>query len=320
MADIYVRPYGAPGKRPARKPIWILLLVAAAGGAGWLWLSERPPAGEEVAEPAAVSREAARPTERVATAERTPVAPARGQEAEARQLFVKARDALGAGRLQEADELLDQVISLSTDEGTVNGAKRLQGRARMEMFLSDRPMPQKTSYVIQPGDSLDRIARRNNTTVELIRAMNGIEGNLIYPGHRILLPSEPLWVEVDKTAKTLDVWIGDWRLRRYAVGLGRDGRTPSGTFQTGVHQMNPDWTPPGGGIIPFGDPRNELGTRWMSFHDSERPELRGFGIHGTTERDSIGLDTSNGCVRMLNEDVEELYMLIPQGTTVRIHE
>ena len=76
----------------------------------------------------------------------------------------------------------------------------------------------------------------------------------------------------------------------------------------------------GGGIIKFGDPKNLLGTRWMSIQDTTRPEIKGFGIHGTPARDSIGAETSNGCIRMLNEDVEELYMLIPPRTEVIISE
>jgi lipoprotein-anchoring transpeptidase ErfK/SrfK len=58
----------------------------------------------------------------------------------------------------------------------------------------------------------------------------------------------------------------------------------------------------------------------MSFEDPARPDLKGFGIHGTSQRDSIGGETSNGCIRMLNEDVEEVFLLIPRGTEVVIQE
>ena len=89
---------------------------------------------------------------------------------------------------------------------------------------------------------------------------------------------------------------------------------------TVVHQSNPDWTPPSGGIVKFGDSRNVLGTRWMSFEDKTRPEFKGYGIHGTADRTSIGGETSNGCIRMLNEDVEEVFLLIPRGTQIVISE
>jgi lipoprotein-anchoring transpeptidase ErfK/SrfK len=190
----------------------------------------------------------------------------------------------------------------------------------VQLFLSATPTPEKKSYVIQPGDSLDRIARQNKTTVDLIRKMNKVENNLIYPGGRLLLPAAPFVVQVDKSARTLDLTMNGKVFKRYVVGLGVNGKTPLGGFKTVVHQTNPDWTPPGGGVIPFGDPRNILGTRWMSIQDSTRPDIKGFGIHGTPLRDSIGAETSNGCIRMLNEDVEELFMLIPRGTEVVISE
>jgi len=201
-----------------------------------------------------------------------------------------------------------------------NSAIRMQGEANMALFLSDVPTEQKKSYVVQPGDSLDRIARKNNTTVALLRRMNGIEGTLIYPGARLMVPATAIVVEVDKSDRTLDLVMNGKRLKRYSVGVGQNGKTPTGTFLTVVHQSNPDWTPPSGGVVKFGDPRNVLGTRWMSFEDKTRPEFKGYGIHGTADRTSIGGETSNGCIRMLNEDVEEVFLLIPRGTQVVISE
>ncbi|MGE4490212.1 MAG: L,D-transpeptidase family protein, partial [Kiritimatiellales bacterium] len=241
-------------------------------------------------------------------------------DAQATQLFERAQQLAGAGRLQDASDLLGRVISSASDESLRNNALRVQGRINVQLFLSPAPTPEKKRYVIQPGDSLDRIARQNKTTVDLLRRMNNIEGNLIYPGATLMVPAAPFEIYVHKSAKLLDLMMNGRLFKRYAVGLGRYGKTPLGTFKTVVHQMNPDWTPPSGGIIPFGDPRNVLGTRWMSIQDASRPDIKGFGIHGTSERDSIGGETSNGCVRMLNEDVEELYMLIPRGTEVTISE
>ena len=82
--------------------------------------------------------------------------------------------------------------------------------------------------------------------------------------------------------------------------------------------INPVWYSPDG-IYPFGDPKNVLGTRWIGFEDKEG--LYGYGIHGTTEPDSIGKEMSNGCIlnrnflikemsngciRLRNEEVEDL--------------
>ncbi len=312
MADIYVRSYDDWGKKPLRFLLPVLIVAALVGGGIWWWL-ERPEAAEdsgveETAVPSAVQPQAS--SSAVSTA----------PSADIQQTFDRAQSQLAAGNLTEASALLNEVVEKSTDSGLKSSALRMQGRVNMELFLSDVPTPEKKSYVIQPGDSLDRIARRNDTTVALIREMNNISGTLIYPGARLMLPVAPFEVHVDKSSRQLDLVLNGKVLKRYSVGVGQYGKTPVGSFQTVVHQENPDWTPPSGGIIPFGDPRNVLGTRWMSFEDPVRPELKGFGIHGTSQRDSIGGETSNGCIRMLNEDVEQMFMLIPRGTKVVIQE
>ena len=65
-------------------------------------------------------------------------------------------------------------------------------------------------------------------------------------------------------------------------------------------------------MIPSESPENILGTRWLGF------DMPGYGIHGTTQPDSIGKQATAGCVRMLNSEAEELYDLLPIGTEVTI--
>lgn len=331
MTDIFVKPYDQQRKPPVRLIVTALIVLAVTTALTglWIWLDGRPAKTAEqkpvVQEKPAIqekpiAQSAVKPVKPL-----DPVAPASSavpmpSDSTAQQLFNRAQSLVNAGKLEQASELLGQVVSSATDENLKNNAQRVQGRINVQLFLSSTPTPEKKNYVVQPGDSLDKIARLNKTTVELIRKMNGIEGNLIYPGQKLLIPAAPFVAEVDKSSRTLDLTMNGKLFKRYVVTLGVNGKTPAGHFVTVVHQTNPDWTPPGGGTIPFGDPRNVLGTRWISIQDSTRPEIRGFGIHGTANPESIGTETSNGCVRMVNEEVEELFLLIPRGTEVIISE
>lgn len=328
MADLFVKPYDSEPKPPKRLILTALavLAVTVVVVGLWIWLDSRSAKAEDpkprmeepsVVEPAPPVQPPVAPVDPVAS-----VAPAEPADPDSavRQLFARAQSLVSGGSLEQADDLFNQVVTTAADEKLRNSALRVQGRIHVQRFLSTQPTSDKKSYVIQPGDSLDRIARQNKTTVEVIRKMNRIESHLIYPGSRLLLPSAPFIVRVDKSDRALDLTLNGKLFKRYIVGVGMNGKTPAGSFKTVVHQTNPDWTPPGGGIIPFGDPRNILGTRWISIQDSAHPDLQGFGIHGTSLRDSIGAETSNGCVRMLNEDVEELFLLIPRGTEVLISE
>ena len=96
-------------------------------------------------------------------------------------------------------------------------------------------------------------------------------------------------------------------------------KTPAVEFFVYDKIIEPPWTrPEDNRHIEYGDPENVLGTRWMALRSINNPSLKGFGIHGTWERDSIGIQSSAGCVRMFNEDVEELFDIIPRKSRVII--
>jgi lipoprotein-anchoring transpeptidase ErfK/SrfK len=111
---------------------------------------------------------------------------------------------------------------------------------------------------------------------------------------------EPLQILVDKEKHLLAIVSGKFILRSYPVGLGGD-RTPEGEFVISEKVRNPN-----------GKSNGEFGSRGMTLSDTL------FAIHGTNKPASVGKDESLGCVRMLKEDLEELYDMVPQQTTVRI--
>ena len=114
------------------------------------------------------------------------------------------------------------------------------------------------------------------------------------------LPEQPLRIVVDTEQYRLAVISGDVIVRSYAVGLGGD-KTPVGSFAITEKVKNPN-----------GRDNGEFGSRGMTLSNTL------YAIHGTDEPNSIGKDLSLGCVRMGKADVEELYDLVPIGTTVTI--
>ncbi len=104
----------------------------------------------------------------------------------------------------------------------------------------------------------------------------------------------------------------------YSVGVGRPGFQWGGTMRISRKAEWPGWTPPPAmrrrqpylpAFVPGGI-NNPLGARAMYLGSSL------YRIHGTTEADTIGSAVSSGCIRMLNEDVEELYEMVNVGTRV----
>ena len=125
----------------------------------------------------------------------------------------------------------------------------------------------------------------------------------------LLLPEEELTLQVNLERKRLAIFLGDWLVKEFPVGVGLpESPTPRGTFTLGVkRQLNPDWDSPQLGRINYGDPRNELGDAWMGIRSDSVPESSGFGIHGTNKPDTVGSRCSKGCVRLRNAEAVELY-------------
>jgi lipoprotein-anchoring transpeptidase ErfK/SrfK len=118
-------------------------------------------------------------------------------------------------------------------------------------------------------------------------------------------------IYIDKSDNFLMVKNGEQVVKTYPISTGKDNSTPEGQFTITTKMEDPVWFKKGE-VVPPGTPENHLGTRWLGF------DLPQYGIHGTVEPHLIGQSVSHGCVRMRNEDVEELFVYIPYGTKVRI--
>ena len=97
----------------------------------------------------------------------------------------------------------------------------------------------------------------------------------------------------------------------YTVAVGKPSTpSPEGTFTIERRAKNPIYHHEGKTVLP--GPHNPVGTRWMGL------SIRGYGIHGTNEPNSIGKAASHGCIRMAKVDLEEFYELVAVGDTVEL--
>jgi lipoprotein-anchoring transpeptidase ErfK/SrfK len=136
---------------------------------------------------------------------------------------------------------------------------------------------------------------------------------------------------IDPQAHYLYFIEGNGRAIRYGVGVGREGFGWSGVATIHDKQEWPDWYPPKemverqpdlrrqlselrSGLGMAGGPRNPLGPRAMYLWQGNKDTL--FRIHGTVEPWTIGRSVSSGCIRMINQDVIDLYERTPVGAKV----
>ena len=128
----------------------------------------------------------------------------------------------------------------------------------------------------------------------------------------------PGTIIIDTPNTYLYLTLGQGRAIRYGIGVGREGFTWSGTEHISRMKEWPDWLPPPEMIKrqPYlprfmaGGETNPLGARAMYLGNTE------YRIHGTNQPSTIGSFVSSGCIRLTNEDVEDLYSRVTIGTTV----
>jgi len=181
----------------------------------------------------------------------------------------------------------------------------------LKYLFSRFEMPESETYVVVAGDSLYNIAKKYDTTVELIKRSNSLSKDTIYPGMKLKVITGKFSIRVDKSDNMLWLYLNGKMIKRYRVATGRNNGTPIGEFTIVNKLPNPTWFN-AGAVVPPESADNILGTRWMGF------DYAGYGIHGTTIPESIGSQATAGCIRMRNEEVEELYAMIPAETKVLI--
>ena len=230
----------------------------------------------------------------------------------------QAEAALAKGNYRKARKLCYQILDSRTvpDHNPLwERTVKVLGDANVKILFTDYPFPEKkVNYHVKPNDGLRKIAMDHNTSIEAVQRSNNMK---------------PTDFNV-QLGKTFNIYVGDWTIiisksRRklylfdgkklfkvYGVGIGKQDRTPTGIFVTGGKRKNPDWYSPEG-KIPFGEKGNVLGTRWIRLNPNGKCSRRvsGLGIHGTWDPDSIGKARSNGCLRMHNKQVEELFAILP---------
>lgn len=120
-------------------------------------------------------------------------------------------------------------------------------------------------------------------------------------------------IQINTASRTLRLFDNGILIKEYPVAVGKPStKTPLGNFEIRNKTVNPYWHNKGNGVAP--GPRNPLGIRWMGLNAPRGT----YGIHGNNVPASISTFASGGCIRMFNNDVEQLYSLVGIKTPVQI--
>ncbi|MEW6075005.1 MAG: L,D-transpeptidase family protein [Candidatus Omnitrophota bacterium] len=226
-------------------------------------------------------------------------------------LLMQAKELESKNSILEAKQIYQRLVSeYPASKEILNWQKKTED-LNIRLLFSPVLTPKSTLYEVKPGDTLTKISKAFNTTVELIKKGNNLADDTIIPGKKLKIWTAPFTIFVDKSQNLLILKSDDEIIKTYVVATGANNSSPVGTFKITNKLQNPTWFK-AGAVVPSDSPENILGSRWLGF------DLAGYGIHGTTDPQSLGKQVTQGCVRMSNQDVEELYSIVPVGTEVTI--
>ncbi len=245
------------------------------------------------------------------------------------QPLVDAKAKLESNHLLEARRILEAALmSGSLPAGDVASAKEMLSTINKTVIFSPQRFPDDEyggSYVVRPGDVLQRIAAANNVTWELLCRINGLsDPRRLRAGQTIKIIKGPFCAVVYKKAFTMDVYLGSpgekgsIYVTSFPVGLGKDDSTPTGVWMVAPHNKirHPTYySPRGGGVIAADDPANPLGGYWIGLSgiDGHAVGKTSYGIHGTIDPNSIGKMESMGCIRLHHDDIALVFELLVEG-------
>lgn len=328
------RPRGGP---PRRK--WPALLAAAVLTAGTVFLvMELFPGddGETRSDGARIERSGDPPVAvelPAAEKEKPPAAaaparpasrPASAHERKLEDMYRKALAEYDAGRYVEARKILREVFeTLSPHSPLFDKSARLLNRSNRLLRESEAGDPELSAdYTVRKGDTLSGIALAYNTRAADIRKANGLRGDNLRIGQKLRIPRKTWAIRLLRGSNHL-ILYGKGRLYNiYSVSPGTHvPASLSGRYSIVIKEENPVWTSDRHRYEP-GNPHNFLGPRKLCLNPvrTGANDARGStAIHGNNrEGDPDPSPGAPGYFRMRNEDVKELYDIVPRGTVVDI--
>jgi lipoprotein-anchoring transpeptidase ErfK/SrfK len=221
--------------------------------------------------------------------------------------------ALGAAEASSADNLVIPGIGPSPAAPAPSPGSGRLGGGFIEFILTGRtgpayPPPQPTTAPVVAS-----LASPPTAEAVAQPAEEFLRREVDYSGSE-----RPGTIVIDTPRKFLFLVLPNGRALRYGIGVGRPGFEWAGVKTISRKAEWPGWTPPPQMMLRRpdlpshmdGGPDNPLGARALYLGSSM------YRIHGTNEPSTIGQNVSSGCIRMMNEDVIDLYDRVRVGTKV----
>lgn len=214
-------------------------------------------------------------------------------------------------KLPEARAALAAFIQKYPNGGHADEAKDLLGELNVEILLSRTPSPEKTEYIVKPGDVLQKVANRVKSTPELIMRMNNMSGTMLHIGERLLISHPEFSIVVERKPKRIIVldhgsFFKQYRIQEAKLSAKQPPKIAAKVSETMAFRD--------GKRVGFGTREFVGSTRWI------RLSAPAYTIYSLPDgaHPHVGQPPPPAGLGLAATDVEELSSLVNNRTAVTI--
>lgn len=234
-------------------------------------------------------------------------------------------------KIIEARGVLNDILLMPMTERQRAFVKNRLSELADKWLFSRTIYPQDSlcsSYRVKRGERLETIGKQSKVPWEILSKINEVRPEVLRAGETIKVINGPFHARVCLSTFTMDLYLqNNTFVKSFRVGVGRPGReTPAGLWRVkrDGKLIEPPWPDPvTRKVLHRGDEGYALGSRWIGLEGikGNAKDRTGIGIHGTEEPETVGTNSSRGCIRLHNGDVIFVYdLLVPVHSLVEVVE
>ncbi len=245
-------------------------------------------------------------------------------DSQVEKILSESKELMDQGKIVKARILLNAFLAKNFASPAAAPVRQRALELGKQTILGSKVFPDDPlcfTHKIEVGDTFDRLAKKNKTPYQFLCKLNiSADPHRLLEGQKMKLVKGPIHLKVVMHELAMYVFLQDTLFAKYDVGLGKNGKTPAGKWLVEDRIRRPVYVDPDTNeTFQPNDPKNPTGGFWVRLLGVEGGTVgkTGFGIHGTTEPESIGKFMSKGCIRLRNEDMAQVFdMLTPNVTEV----
>jgi LysM repeat protein len=223
-------------------------------------------------------------------------------------LLEQGKQLIAKGNIDDGKRLLVSIFQNFPKSVKADEARKTIGDMNIQDFFSPQPSADKKEYIVVRGDSIARIAAKTKAAPELIFKANGLDGLMIQPGQKFIIPSGQFSVRIFIGAQAVELLNHGEFFRWYkAIDFHLPPNLNSGQLKVIGKEA---WS--GGARVAFGEKKYLGSSRWVVLSQA------GITFYSETAPNTPNVQKPKYGIQLAPEDMEELFALLVKDTPVTI--